>query len=159
MFKMNVVRKRHKKLPTSIAGPSKVKCGFPSGEADADVIMRAYFNEFGTNGSGKGFKTARGGGFGGPIPERPFMRNAMKSNQGRYRQLMKAAAIQILTGQSSMAAVLARLGAAAKSDIQGEINSMSSPKNSPVTIALKGSEKPLVDSGEMRGGVTWKIDQ
>jgi hypothetical protein len=32
------------------------------------------------------------------------------------------------------------------------------PPNSPVTIALKGSSKPLIDTGEMRGAVTWKVD-
>jgi hypothetical protein len=34
-----------------------------------------------------------------------------------------------------------------------------SPPNSPVTVALKGSSKPLIDSGEMRGAVTYKVDQ
>jgi hypothetical protein len=34
-----------------------------------------------------------------------------------------------------------------------------SPPNSPVTVALKGSSKPLIDSGELRGAVTYKVDQ
>ncbi|MBN9074300.1 MAG: hypothetical protein J0H34_22410 [Rhizobiales bacterium] len=72
-----IVRKRHKELPKSIPGPSKVKVGFPKSKASASNIQKAVWNEFGTRGG------ASGGGWGGPVPERPFMRNAMRDNRGR----------------------------------------------------------------------------
>lgn len=144
--------------PRSLRGPSKVKVGFPAGEADGSNIDKAFFNEFGTKGSGKPFGTERGGGFGGPIPERPFMRNTMRSNRTKYLTAMKTSAVHILRGSVTIAATLQKLGVLAVRDIQKEIVSLTSPGNSPVTIAIKGSSNPLIDTGEMRQSVTYKID-
>lgn len=147
-----IVRRRHKVLPKGIAGPSKVKVGFPKSKASASNIEKAVWNEFGTRGG------ASGGGWGGPVPERPFMRNAMRDNKGKYRDGMATAARKILTGDVSMASTLSKLGIMAQGDIQSEITSLSSPPNSPVTIALKGSSNPLIDTGEMHAAVTYKVE-
>ncbi len=128
-----------------------MKAGFPSGEADAENIQKAIWNEFGTRGG------ASGGGWGGPIPERPFMRNAMRNNRSKYRDALKASAAKLLTGKTTLRQVMSKLGIEAQGDIQSEITSLSSPPNSPVTIALKGSSNPLIDDGEMRATVTWKV--
>lgn len=139
------------RLQTSLRGPKKVKVGFPSGEADAGNIQKAVWNEFGTRGG------ASGGGWGGPVPERPFMRNAMRENTGKYRNGMRASAAKILTGKTSVTVVLSKLGIMAQGDVQQSITSLSSPPNSSTTIELKGSSNPLIDSGEMLGAVTWKV--
>lgn len=153
MFTATVRRKRHMKLPTTIDGPKKVKVGFPAGEAGGSVIERAIYNEFGTQGG------ASGGGWGGPVPERPFMRNSMRDNRSKYKSGMTTAAKGILRGDTALRTVLSKLGIMAQGDIQSEITSLSSPPNSPVTIELKGSSKPLIDSGEMRQAVTYKVDE
>jgi len=150
---MKVKRIRHKKLPDSITGPKRVKVGFPASKASASSIEKAVWNEFGTRGG------ASGGGWGGPVPERPFMRNAIRANKGKYRDAMAVSAGKILRGETQLDTVMNKLGIVAQGDIQSEITSLSSPPNSPVTIALKGSSKPLIDSGEMRGAVTWKVDK
>lgn len=141
------------KVQTSLRGPKKVKVGFPAGEADAGNIEKAVWNEFGTRGG------ASGGGWGGPVPERPFLRNAMRDNKGKYRNGMRASAAKLLTGKTTISVVLSKLGIMAQGDVQESITSLRSPPNSPTTIALKGSSNPLIDSGEMRGAVTWKIDE
>jgi hypothetical protein len=141
------------KVQTSLYGPKKVKVGFPSGKVDSHNISKAIWNEFGTRGG------ASGGGWGGPIPERPFMRNAMRDNKSSYQLAMKTSAAKLLRGETAIKTVLSKLGIKAQGDIQSEITSLSSPPNSPVTIALKGSSNPLIDTGEMRGSVTWKIDE
>lgn len=149
-------RIKHKdlsKVQTSLSGPKKVKVGFPSGEADQDNINKAVWNEFGTKGG------ASGGGWGGPIPERPFLRNTMRDNKASYQTAMKTSAAKLLRGDTSLRTVLSKLGIKAQGDVQSEITSLSSPPNSPVTIALKGSSNPLIDSGELRNSVTWKIDE
>lgn len=154
MFTVTVKRTKHvdlSKVQTSLRGPKKVKVGFPAGEADSDNINKAVWNEFGTAGG------ASGGGWGGPIPERPFLRNAMRDNRSNYRDGMKTSAKKLLLGQTSLQTVLSNLGIMAQGDVQESITSLSSPPNSPVTIALKGSSNPLIDSGEMRGAVTYKI--
>lgn len=153
MFSIGVRRGSRVRLPRGVTGPSKVKVGFPAGEADQDNINKAIWNEFGTRGG------ASGGGWGGPVPERPFMRNAMRGNRGKYREALKASAAKLLTGKTTLHQVLAKLGIVAQGDIQAEITSLQSPPNSPVTITLKGSSKPLIADGAMRGAVTWKVDE
>lgn len=130
----------------------RVAVGFPAGKVDSDVLNKAVWNEFGTRGG------ASGGGWGGPIPERPFMRNAMRNNLGKYRSAMKTAAPHILLGETSLTTVLSKLGILAQGDIQAEIVSLRSPPNAAVTIERKGSSNPLIDSGEMHQAVTWKIE-
>lgn len=152
MFTSTVVRKVHVKVPTRIPGPQQVKVGFPSGEADADNIQKAIWNEFGTKGG------ASGGGWGGPIPERPFMRNAMRENKTKYLNALKTSASKIVRGEATLQQTMQKLGVFAQGHIQAEITSLSAPPNSPVTIDLKGSSNPLIDSGEMRGAVTFKVD-
>lgn len=151
--KRKVVGSVYANLGKSLRGPKQVKVGFPSGEADQDNISKAVWNEFGTRGG------ASGGGWGGPVPERPFMRNAMRDNRGKYRDALRTSAAKILTGKTGLKTVLSKLGIMAQGDVQGEITSLMSPPNSPVTVALKGSSKPLIDSGEMLGAVTYKVDQ
>ncbi|MBB4063683.1 hypothetical protein [Gellertiella hungarica] len=156
MFTISVKRKNPgavQKLARALTGPRQVKVGFPAGAADGDVINRAVWNEFGTRGG------ASGGGWGGPIPERPFMRNAMRDNLSKYRNAMKSSAAPILLGKSTLRQTLSKLGILAQSDIQGEITALTSPANSPVTVERKGSSKPLIDTGEMRASVTWKVDE
>lgn len=152
MFTVRVKRKRHLKLPKGIHGPKKVKVGFPAGKASEGNIEKAIWNEFGTQGG------ASGGGWGGPVPERPFMRNAMRANSAKYRDALLKSAAKILCGETEVGVVMEKLGILAQGDVQAEITSLSSPPNSPVTVALKGSSNPLIDSGEMRQAVTWKTE-
>lgn len=139
---------RKLKLPE---GPSEVEVGFPKSKVNGSVIERAIYNEFGTKGG------ASGGGWGGPIPERPFFRNAMRANQKRYNQLLKISAKKILSGETTLRAVLTKLGIVAQGNIQEEITKLKSPPNSPVTVERKGSSNPLIDTGEMRQAVTWRV--
>lgn len=152
MLTSRVARKVFVNVPSVITGPKRVKVGFPAGEADADNIQKAIWNEFGTRGG------ASGGGWGGPVPERPFMRNALRANRSAYLSAMRSSAAKLVMGQTSLQQVMSKLGILAQGDIQGSITSLSSPPNSPVTIEIKGSSKPLIDSGEMRAAVTFKVD-
>jgi hypothetical protein len=148
MFRVGVKRKKHRKIPSVVNGPNRVKVGFPAGKVAQEILDRAVWNHFGTS----------GGGWGGPIPERPFLRNAITEHKSEYRRNLKNSAAKILRGDTSMRVVLSKLGVFAQGHIQNEITNLSSPPNSPVTVALKGSSNPLIDSGEMRGKVTWKVD-
>ncbi len=152
--------KRPRRLSGFASGRKVVKVGFPAGMAAGSVIERAIYNEFGTRGG------ASGGGWGGPIPERPFMRNAMRNNLGKYEALLRAEGRRILVACISgdigptalISQALSKIGIAAQADVQGEISSLMSPPLSPVTIARKGSSKPLIDSGAMRSAVTYLVE-
>lgn len=134
------------------SGPRAVKVGFPSGQTGGDILNRAVWNHYGTRGG------RSGGGWGGPIPPRPFLANSMRANRGKYRSAMRAGAREMLLGGGSLIAVLRKLGVMGQSDIQAEITALSSPPNSPVTVKLKGSSKPLIDTGQMRQSVSWKLE-
>lgn len=148
---VSINRKKHRKLPDSIEGPRNVKVGVIKGKADQDNINKAIWNEFGTKGG------ASGGGWGGPIPERPFLRNAIKNNEHSYKIAIGKGAAAILRGETSTEAVLDKLGQKAMQDVRKEISSLKDPPNSPVTIARKGSSKPLIDTGEMRNAVSYEV--
>lgn len=143
MFTAKVIRKKHKDLPKSIKGPRRVKIGFPSGAADGGVISRAVWNNFGTS---------RG------IPERPFMQNSVRANRGKYQTAMRSSAAKILRGETSLQVVMQKLGILGQGDIQAEITSLMTPPNAPSTIRQKGSSKPLIDTGEMRSAVTFRVE-
>lgn len=148
---VSVHRSQNAKLSDRAPGSLGVKVGFPAGKTGGDIIEKAVYNHFGTS----------GGGWGGPIPERPFMTSAMRDNREKYRRQMRAAAERIVTSEdpdAQMRQELERLGFAAVNDIKREIVSLSSPPNSPLTVALKGSSNPLIDSGELHNAVTWEIE-
>lgn len=128
-----------------------VKVGFPKG-TNADNIMKAIWNEFGTRGG------RSGGGWGGPVPERSFMRTAMRTNQQKYQDAMRVSAPKILSGETNLRQALSKLGIVMQSDIQSQIASNMPPPNAELTVKLKGSSKTLIDTGAMRQGVTWVLE-
>ena len=148
---ISVRRRKHIDLKFP-RGPKRVKVGFPAGEASSDIIMRAIWNHYGTAGG------ASGGGWGGPIPPRPFLLNSVRKNRSKYLTAMRSSAAQIIRGRSSLSEVLTKLGIVGQGDVQQEITDLRTPPNSPVTIRLKGSSNPLIDTGEMRSKVTCKVD-
>lgn len=153
-FTIKVKRTTHvdlSKVQTSLRGPKKVKVGLVAGEADSDNIMKGIWTHFGTRGG------ASGGGWGGPVPERPWLSSAMRDNRAKYRDGMKASARKLLLGQTSLQTVLSKLGIMAKSDVDESISTWTTPGNSEVTIAIKGSSHPLIDTGEMKRSVSYKV--
>lgn len=151
---LRVQRKTKRKLKplNALAGPRTVKVGFPASKSSKSNIEKAVWNEFGTRGG------ASGGGWGGPIPERPFMRNSVRDNRLKYRNALRVSASKLVLGETSLTVVLSKLGILASDDIRMEIDALKSPPNSPVTIERKGSSNPLIDTGAMRQAVTWAIE-
>lgn len=149
---LKLTRKTKKKLPKSIKGPRRVKVGFPAGKTSGENLQKAVWNEFGTRGG------ASGGGWGGPIPERPFMRNMVRNNKGKYITILKGEARAILLGEANLNMTMRKLGTLGQQDVRAEIDALMDPPNSPVTIARKGSSKPLIDKGRMRRAVTYKVE-
>lgn len=129
------------KVQAAMVGPDRVKVGFPSG-SNGGILSRAFWNEFGTV----------------RMPERPFIRNSFRSNRESYRAMMQRAALRIMRGEMTKTVVLSQLGLKAAGDIQRSMPG-TPPPNAPSTIRMKGSSTTLVDTGQMRQSVTWKLDQ
>ena len=150
---ISVKRTKKKKIPNYISGPRSVKVGIIKGKADEDNINKAIWNEFGTKGG------ASGGGWGGPVPERPFLRNAMKNKKAEYKDALRKGAVSVVRGDYTMGVLFDKLGNKAVQDIKAEITALSDPENSPTTVKLKGSSNPLINTGEMRNAVSYEVEK
>ena len=111
------------------------------------VTSVAAWNEFGTN----------GGGWGGPIPERPFFRQAVAGAKEDVAALLREHIDAKTMVVDQRTAEL--LGLLVEGKIRESITKLEDPPNSPVTVALKGSSNPLIDTGFMRTAVSSEILQ
>ena len=109
------------------------------------VATVAAWNEFGT----------RGGGRGGPTPERPFFRQALERVPSTVREIVRAGWNPEKPGVNARTAGL--VGEAVKGEVQTSIRNLRSPPNAPWTIERKGSTNPLVDTAQMMNSVTYMV--
>ena len=88
-------------------------------------------------------------------PARPFMKNALT----KMRKPLRNALGRRLNGEDLTLSErdAERIGMIMQSEIQKSIDSGPWKANSPMTIARKGSSKPLIDTGFMRQSVTFKV--
>ena len=142
-----------------LKGPTGVKVGFPGDVTEQDVLQKAVWNHYGTKGSGKPFRTERGGGFGGPIPPRPFILIAVFKHRSEIRRRLRRIYQDVLAGKIDSRTGLMRLGEYGQGIIQQTISQGVGPPNSPTTIRLKRSSKPLIDTGNMTQSVRWALDE
>lgn len=136
-------------------GPHAVKVGFPGGKTDADVVTYATYNHFGTAG-----RTPRRGGWGGPIPARPFITVALFRHRREIRLKLRELYRAVLAGRIDARVGLGRLGLYGVGIIQDTIRRGLPPANAELTIKLKGTGKnTLNNEGRMLGSVTWAFDE
>ena len=109
------------------------------------VATVAAWNEFGT----------RGGGLGGPTPERPFFRQAINRSPPIVRQIVRAHRHPERAGVTVRTVGL--VGEAVKNEIQLSIRTLRHPENSDWTIERKGSDNPLIDTATMINSVSYGI--
>lgn len=97
----------------------------------------------------------------GHVPERSFLRSTVDANREAYVALLGKALDRAYSGGGSPKAtlkrLLGRLGAKAAGDVQKTITKLDSPPNAPATVAKKGSDNPLIDTGRLRQSIDWKV--
>ena len=120
-----------------------VKIGFPSAKS-------------GTNSSDKTGVTALHkatvNNFGLGVPKRPFMAMAFAKNADKYKKFIASS-----IGKKKQIEILSILGAIGEGDVKQTIRGFKAPPNSDVTIKIKGTNNPLIDSSHMVGSVSWSI--
>jgi hypothetical protein len=129
------------------AKPALVKVGVLAGTGehpnatDGQTIAEiAWWNEFGTEN----------------IPERPFLRNALRENAQTYRDMMRELIKSVLLGKINTKKAIDILGLHGQSDVRKSIVDLWDPPNSEVTIAAKGGKSnPLIDTGALRQSINW----
>ena len=124
-------------------GKLEVRVGYQEGATYPDgtpVINVALWNELGTSN----------------IPPRPFIRQTVENNEAKFQTRMKSVANKLANG-STADKVLNELGVFAKGMLQKEIKDGEFVANAPSTVAQKGSDRPLIDTGLLRQSVNFVI--
>lgn len=124
-----------------------VLVGVPEGPKEEDgtsIAMIAAVHEFGAPERG--------------IPERSFIRAGIRRNLEGIKALNVRNLRAFLDGRMDGNTALGRLGLFVASKVQEEIIVGSFAPLAPSTIKRKGSSRPLVDTGQLRASITWKID-
>ncbi|MBT8412481.1 MAG: hypothetical protein KJP02_11890 [Octadecabacter sp.] len=134
---------------------AEVKVGIQSdaGATDEGTPLAAigFWNEFGTRGG------AAGGGWGGPVPARPFIRDTADEKRAAWMRVADQAINAALRGTATLERGFTILGALVERDIKQAFVSGGWTPNSPVTVALKGSTTPLIDTGALRGAIRYEV--
>lgn len=99
-------------------------------------------------------------GFGsgrGSIPARPFMRTSFDENLEKINRMILNQYKRVTDGKRTADRALGLIGQYMVGLIQKKIRQITTPPNTPYTIAIKGSSKPLIDFGQMIQSVTYVV--
>lgn len=122
----------------------QLKVGFLEGSTYPDgtpVPMVAATNEFGNPANNQ--------------PPRPFFRNAISNHETEWQN----STASLIENGDETRDVLSLLGEVIVDDIKESIRSLDSPPLSPVTIARKGFDKPLIDTKNMLDSVSYEVSE
>ena len=89
------------------------------------------------------------------IPARPFMRPAIADNSGGWGADL--ASLLQASGYDAGKA-LAQMGEVIAGQIRASIIAVTEPPLAPSTVARKGSDKPLVETGHMLNSVDYEVE-
>lgn len=89
----------------------------------------------------------------GRIPARPFLDNGVM----RMKDVIASSVTYQMADGATPDEVLKSVGALAVRGVVKQIDETLTPPNSPVTIARKGSAHPLIDTGNLRQSITFKV--
>lgn len=105
------------------------------------IVDYAIANEYGTS----------------KIPERPFMRSTADEKQENWSALMDKIVEGVTKGDFEVERKIGLVGEQMVNDIKEKISSNVPPPLNPATIKRKGSSRTLIDTGNMRNSITFKI--
>lgn len=91
------------------------------------------------------------------IPARPFISGWFDENREANRRFARKLAEQRLLGADTYEGSLKKMGAYAQGGIQKRMAAGWAPPNADSTIARKGSSKPLINTGQLRSSVAFRI--
>ena len=91
------------------------------------------------------------------IPARSFVRAWFDENQARAQQMLAALMRSVVKGTRSREQILELLGQKFVAEIQARISKGIPPPLLPATIRRKGSSTPLIDTGQLRSSVTYRV--
>lgn len=107
------------------------------------MVMVASVHEFGAPSAG--------------IPQRSWLRGFVSENAAQIADWRRAMVASVRSGKVPARRAMERFGAQIAGGIQKRIASSIAPPNAEATVAHKGSDTTLVDTGAFRSSVTWQI--
>lgn len=127
----------------------QVRVGFQRGKkhkgkgkrAGVDLVDIALYNELGTD----------------TIPSRPFLAQTVAQQGEAIKQASAEMVVQVVEGKMKGKQALKNIGVLVKGAVQQQMVEGEFVPNAPSTIQRKGSDKPLIDTGQLRQGVSYKI--
>lgn len=114
-------------------------------EADgADLVVVARAHEYGTR----------------FIPQRSFLRSTVIENREKIDRFIEKQVMEVIDQRQTMLQAMKKCGAFVTAMVKRKIQKSKewAVPLSPKTIKRKGSSHPLVDTGEMRNKVDYRID-
>jgi len=139
-------------------GRGHVNVGFLSSAVYPDgtpVAAVAFWNEVGSGaGVPEGLESVSEDG---PArPPRPFFKQTIAANSPHWGKDL-AEQVKSTGGDGNIA--LGRMGVEIVGEIQESIMAFSDPPNAASTIARKGFDKPLIDTGQMVRAVDFEVER
>ena len=111
-------------------------------KSDITLIEKATFNEFGTE----------------HIPPRPFIRQTFDENEDELTALAVKLDTQILQEKITRKKALDMLGQTHQNQIQSNMVTRGAfEENAEITKIKKGSDMPLVDTGQLRQSISFEV--
>lgn len=93
------------------------------------------------------------------VPQRSFLRAWFDENQDRAREALRRLMVQALEGKMTPEQCVEKFGLWVQGEIQKRIAQGIPPPLAESTIEQKGSSVPLVDKGQLRSSVTFKVEK
>lgn len=90
------------------------------------------------------------------IPERSFLRTGYDQNRDDVLRKASKVMADVSAGKTTARGMYQAVGIELSSKIKDYARDLDSPANHPFTTDRKGSSNPLVDTGDMIGGITWR---
>lgn len=91
------------------------------------------------------------------IPARPFITRPIDVKQGEIKALIARIMKGVSTGKISAEVGLALVGQRLRDLQVSAINAREYEPNAESTVAKKGSDTPLVDTGQLKGAITYQV--
>ena len=135
------------KIAAKLDKGGTLKVGFLAGATASDgqsLPLRAALNEFGHENSN-----------GTTVPPRPFFRNMIAAKAGEWPD---AIAGLLKSTNYDVDKTLNLTGAGIAKQLRESILDLWEPPLSPVTIAKKGHDKPLIETSDMINGVAFEVN-
>lgn len=90
------------------------------------------------------------------IPPRPTLEPTVSENKARISEMYRKSIEATLNGQNGRAE-LEKIGLWTSTKVKDKFGSDELVPNAPITIKKKGSDRPLIDTGQLRNAVTYVI--